>query len=118
MTYLVVFVLDDANLCNDLLRAWEGAGVSGVTLLESTGLNRLRRAGLRDDIPLMPSLADIFRSSETHHRTLFSAVDSDEQIERIVAATESVVGDLAEPNTGLLFVVPLYKVYGLNKRLK
>lgn len=115
MTYLVVLVLDDPDLCNQVLHAWEDSGVGGITILESTGVNRIRRAGLRDDIPLMPSLADLFKSGETHHRTLFSVVDSAEQTERLRVATESVVGDLNQPNTGLLFIVPLYKVYGLNK---
>ena len=115
MTYLVVLVLDNPDLCNEVLHAWEDSGVGGITILESTGVNRVRRAGLRDDLPLMPSLADLFKTGETHHRTLFSVVDSAEQSERLHAVTESVVGDLNKPNTGLMFVVPLYQVYGLQK---
>ena len=115
MTYLVVLVLDNPDLCNEVLHAWEDSGVGGITILESTGVNRVRRAGLRDDLPLMPSLADLFKTGETHHRTLFSVVDSTEQTENLHAATESVIGDLHKPNTGLLFIVPIYQVFGLNK---
>jgi hypothetical protein len=115
MTYLVVLVLDNPDLCNSVLHAWEDVGVGGITILESTGVNRVRRAGLRDDLPLMPSLSDLFKSGETHHRTLFSVVDSADQTERLRLATEDVVGDLNKPNTGLLFVVHLYQVYGLDK---
>lgn len=115
MTYLVVLVLDDPDLCNDVLHAWEESGVGGITILESTGVNRVRRASYRDDIPLMPSLSELFKSSETHHRTLFSVVDSEEQAQSVVKATEAVVGDLQKPNTGLLFILPIYQVYGLNK---
>jgi hypothetical protein len=115
MTYLVVLVLDNPDLCGDLLQAWEDSGVGGITILESTGVNRMKRAGLRDDIPLMPSLIDLIKSSETHHRTLFSVVESEETAQRVVKATEAVIGDLRKPNTGLMFIVPLYQVYGLNK---
>ena len=112
MSYLVVFVLDDPDLCGSVLDAWEDAGVKGITILESTGLNRVRRAGIRDDVPLMPSFADLIKTRETHHRTLFSVVESEEQSEGLLNATEGVVGDLSQPHTGLFFVVPLAKVYG------
>ena len=117
MSYLVVLVLDNPDLCNSVLHAWEDAGVGGITILESTGVNRVRRAGLRDDLPLMPSLSDLFKSGETHHRTLFSVVDSAEQTERLRLATEGVVGDLNQPNTGILVVMPATQVYGLEKNL-
>lgn len=115
MSYLVVLVLDNPDLCRDVLEAWEDSGVRGITILESTGVNRVKRAGLRDDIPLMPSMLDLFKTRETHHRTLFSVVDSEAQAERMVKATESVTGDLRQPHTGLMFVLPLSQVYGLDK---
>lgn len=116
MSYLVVLVIDNPDQCNDVLHAWEDAGVKGITILESTGVGRVRRAFLRDDIPLMPSLSDLFKSSETHHRTLFSVVETEEQTERLRQATESIIGDLDQPNTGLMFVIQLHKAYGIVKK--
>ena len=72
MFHLVVLVLDDPDQCRDVLDAWEAAGAPGVTILDSSGLGRVRRATLRDDVPLMPSLSDLLRREEDHHRTLFS----------------------------------------------
>ncbi len=113
---MVIFVLDDVNYCHDVLNAWEDIGIVGVTMLDSSGLGRVRSAGARDDIPLMPSLSDIFKKSETQHRTLFTVVEGEEKIKAIVKATESVVGSLAEPNTGFLFAMPVSHVYGQSKR--
>lgn len=115
MSYLVVFVLDNPDLCGDVLQAWEETGVRGITILESTGVNRVKRAGIRDDFPLMPSFMDLIKSRETHHRTLFSVVESEKQAEEIVSATEEIVGKLNNPHTGLLFIVPLFKVYGITR---
>ncbi len=70
MSYLVVFVLDNPDRCQDVLDAWEEAGANGITILESTGIGRVRQAGYRDDLPLMPSLSDLFKSTETHNRTI------------------------------------------------
>ncbi len=116
MSHLVVLVLDDPDKCRDVLDAWEAAGAPGVTILDSTGIGRVRRAGIRDDVPLMPSLSDLLQREEDHHRTLFSIVKDESQIEAIVQATRAVVGKLDQENTGLLFVVPVSQVYGLRQR--
>ena len=115
MYFQIVFVLDNPDQCRDILDAWEKAGIRGVTILESSGLGRVRRAGIRDDLPLIPSLSDIFLNTETQHRTLFTVVKSQSHIEAIVKATQSVVGDLEQPDTGFLFVVPVSQVYGISK---
>jgi nitrogen regulatory protein PII len=115
MAYLVVLVLDDPDQTEALLDAWERAGVRGVTILESSGIGRMRRASLRDDMPLLPSLRDILRGDEEHHRTLFSVVESEEQVETLAAAAQQVVGDFSQPHTGLLFAMPISHVYGLHK---
>jgi nitrogen regulatory protein PII len=115
MYFQIVFVLDNPDQCRDILDAWENAGIRGVTIFESSGLGRVRRAGIRDDLPLIPSLSDLFMGTETQHRTLFTVVKSQSQIEAIVKATKSVVGDLEQPDTGFLFVVPVSQVYGISK---
>ncbi len=116
MAYLVVLIIDNLDHCHPVLNAWEAEGVTGVTILESSGLGRARRAGLRrDDYPLMLSLRDILQSKERHHRTLLSVVESEAKIEALARAAESVIGDLNQSHTGLMFVVELYKVYGLHK---
>jgi len=116
MAYLVVLVLDDPDRCRDVLDAWEAAGAPGVTILDSSGLGRLRRAGIRDDVPLMPSVIDLFRRQEDHHRTLFSVVKDQSQVEAIAQATQAIIGELDRGHTGLLFVVPVSQVYGLAKK--
>ncbi|NQU31579.1 MAG: hypothetical protein HQ525_13010 [Anaerolineae bacterium] len=118
MSYLVVFVLDSPDLCQDVLDAWEGAGAKGITILESTGIGRVRQAGIRDDLPLMPSLSDLFKSDETHNRTLFSVVEDLDIAHALVKAAQDTVGGIDKPNSGLIFVAPLLEVYGLNSENK
>lgn len=115
MAHVLVLVLENLRLCQDILRAWEEAGAPGATVLESTGLARLR-AALRDDLPLMPSLRDVLSSRELHHRTLFTVIEDEAVLKRVVEATERVVGDFSEPHTGILFAVPVAFGLGLRKR--
>lgn len=117
MYYLVLLVVDDVNKCPDILDAWEAAGVGGITIIESTGLRRIRhKEGYRDDMPLMPSIRSLLHGQEEHHRTLFSVVQGEEMVDKLVAITESIVGELSEPDTGILFALPLARVVGVPRR--
>jgi len=112
MAYVAVFlVVDDINRVEDLLEAWREAGVGGATVLESTGLHRLRTRGYRDDVPLMPSLDSFLRESTECNRTCIAVVP-EERIDAVVEATEKVLGNLGEPHTGILFVLPVLRVVG------
>jgi hypothetical protein len=115
--YLILFVLDDPDKLDQLLDAWEEAGTKGATVLVSTGMHRLGSGAIRDDIPLMPGLDDFYKRVEDYHRTLFTIVKDEDVLDRIVVATEKVVGKLTEPNTGILVVLPTAQVYGLTKNL-
>lgn len=115
MSYLVVMIVDDIEQSPAILDAWEEAGVLGITILASTGLGRVRRAGLRDDMPLLPNLHDLFENEEVQHRTLLSVVDSQDLVDKMVAIAQQVIGNLEEPHTGFLFVVPVIQTYGLGK---
>lgn len=113
---LILFVLHDPDKLIPLLDAWKEAGVSGATVLYSTGLGRIRQSkALRDDLPLMPSPEDFLPQPERMSRTIFSMIDEEGVVEKVIAATEKVVGDLCEPDRGLLMVLPVSQVYGLRK---
>lgn len=115
--YLILFVLDNPDKLEDLLSAWEKAGTGGATVLVSTGMRRLSNGAIRDDLPLMPGLDDFYKRIEDYHRTLFTIVKSDAILQKIIEATQNVVGNLNEPNTGILVVLPTAQVYGLEKNL-
>ena len=115
--YMIYFVLHDPNRLKDILEAWEKAGVGGITILLSTGLKRLKANDvLREDLPLIPSLEDLVRQEERLNRTLFTVVKDDEMVEKVVQATQSITGDLNNPNTGILTVLPVVKAYGLDRK--
>jgi hypothetical protein len=116
MSFLVVLIVNDSEDCPALLDAWDAAGAPGITILNSSGLDRIRRAGLRDDLPLIPSLDDLFKSEEVYHRMIFTVVDSQELVDKLVKMTQKITGDLDKPHSGFLFVMPVIQAYGLNRR--
>ena len=121
MNYLVLLVLHDLTRLDNILSAWEKTGVSGITVIPTTGIGRIReKFALRDDMPLIPSLDDLLLESreELQNRTLFSIVENEELVDRLITATEAVLGDMYQPHTGIIAVLPLARVHGLNRNWK
>ncbi len=41
--YMIMLVLDNPDQLDQVLEAWERLGIRGATIVESTGIQRLRR---------------------------------------------------------------------------
>ncbi|MGH2524655.1 MAG: hypothetical protein ACRDH2_19280 [Anaerolineales bacterium] len=113
MPTLLVAVINDPAKIWDVMDAWERLGVSGATILDSTGLHRARH--LRDDLPLFPSVHDVLKMTQGEHRTIWSVLEDGVDAEALVRATEKITGPLASPHTGIVFTVPVLKVWGLRR---
>lgn len=109
--YMILFVLDDPNRLDEILAAWDKAGITGVTILESTGINRRRRIS----IP-MRYLFEGSQAVEEGHVTLLAIVPDQDIIQRCLQATEAFIGDLDLPNTGVLAAWPLTIVKGVPRQ--
>jgi hypothetical protein len=110
---MVILVLDNVDRMEDVLAAWWEAGAPGITILESSGAARyLARHGIRDDLPILPSLSSFFAHREIHHRTLFTVLPDDFALETLFDATEAVLGRLELPDTGIMFALPVTHARG------
>lgn len=116
--YLVIFVLYNPDFLEEIMSAWNKIGIEGATVFFSTGMEQLKQKEFRDDIPLIPSLDDFYEAPETVSRTIFTAVKDEAIIDKIIEVTQEVVGDLNDPETGILLVTPILRAYGLEKKGK
>ena len=109
--YTLIMVLDDSSRLDEVLQAWIDVGVRGVTILESTGVNRVlprNRANYA-----FTGFAQVFGGAGVGHHTLFAVIDEVDTAESAVAATEKVLGPLNQPHTGIIFVLPVVQVWGI-----
>ncbi len=119
MPKLVVAVLTDLQVCRDAIHLWEELGVPGATILDSMGMRNLQDGrAQRDDLPLMPSLRSLLEQGEFNHRTVFTTVPDEFDVDNLIHRTEELVGDFEAPHTGLLFVMPVLQVRGLRSHPK
>ena len=112
--FMMMFVSKDEVQASEVLDVWIKAGIGGVTILESSGMSQIHK-GVRDDLGIIFSVRSMLRAKEIHHRTLMSAVDSQETVDKVVEATTKYVGDWSRPDVGILLVWPLAQAHGLDK---
>lgn len=108
---MLIMVLDDPAHLNEVLRVWKEAGVGGVTIVESTGINRVMQRSQAD--PAFSGFGQIFGGGRVGHNTLFAVVDDLAVAEAAVAATETVVGSLHDPHTGIVIALPVAAAWGV-----
>ena len=63
----------------------------------------------------MAGINRLVGSEEVNHYTLFTIVPKEAQVYACVSAIEKVVGDLDEPNTGVVAAWPLSFVKGVSE---
>lgn len=109
--YMLIMVLDDSTRLNEVLGAWRDAGILGITIVESTGLNRVLPRHTAQ--PMFAGFSQVFGGGRVGHHTLFAIVDSIALAEAAAAATEGLIGDLTKPHTGIICALPVAQVWGL-----
>ncbi len=109
--YMVMLVLDDADRLDAVVDAWAGIGISGATIVESTGIYRHRAT--RGKVHARYNFAGAGGGAEFGNYTLFAVVPDEAVARQCLAAVEGVVGDLDGPNTGVLAAWPLAVVKGV-----
>jgi hypothetical protein len=107
--YMIMYVLDDTSSLDKILDAWSVLGVSGATIIESTGLYRRRR----QHIPMRYSYGDS-PSDETGNSTLFVVVQDEKMVHLCLKAIEDIMGNLDKPNTGVFTAWPLAITKGIS----
>ncbi len=111
MPSMVMLVLHDLTYFNAVIAAWRDTGAPAITILDSVGTRELEEQVARDDLPLMPSIRDLLQSDDAPRKSIFTIVE-DAIVDPLIEATEKVMGDLAEAQKGILFVLPVTRVVG------
>lgn len=112
MTDMLQVILDDISRLPDLILAWREIGVSGTTIMKSVGGYRtstwLSKVGLG-------AIDHIFEAKDIQRRTLIAVIEDKELLAQAIAEAERIVGGFDRPNSGILLVLPVTQIKGLNK---
>ena len=106
--HMIMFVLDDVDYLDDILEAWVETGISGATIVESSGLHRR----LKKHVPMRYAY-DSSPLMETGNLTFFAIVPDQKMVQAGLEAIEKIIGDLDKPNTGVFSSWPLSMTKGI-----
>lgn len=112
MSKLLVLITTHIDKGLAVAEAWEAAGASGVTLIESHGLHRLREKSKKLEIPLFVSMTSLLRQIEETNQTIFT-ITREDMIDTLIQAAESVLGSLSNADNGIAFSLDVERTFGV-----
>lgn len=110
---LMVIILNKTDALEYLLEGLSAAGIGGATIIPSSGM-AMTLSKMNSSF-LSSSIRSMFSGEEDDNKTIFSVIN-DDQLDIVRRVVYNTVGDLSQPNTGIMFTVPLDFVEGRRKR--
>lgn len=112
---LFVLVLNRTEKLNDLMLEFADKKICGATIIDSTGLARelYNSNKYEEDLSFLGSIFKHINPDDDHikSKTILTVI-RDEQQDTIIRIVNEVIGSFSEPNTGIMFTIPLDYVCG------
>ncbi len=105
---LLCAIVKHHRLVEEILTGYLDVGIHGATVLDAKGMGEI----LTTQVPIFAGFKSLFPVGGGHAYLVMSVVD-DDLMEVAMGVVEEVVGDFAEPGTGIMFTIPLSRVKGL-----
>ena len=106
---LLFYVMNKVDLLDDLLEDFSKEPEFRATIIDSMGM-----AHMLKDSGYFFSLRDLLNQSQVNSKTIMMALER-ENVEKAVEIIENIVGDLTDPDTGVVFTVPISYAKGIVK---
>lgn len=107
---LLIYIMNKVDLLDQLLEDFSKEPEFRATIIDSMGM-----AHMLKDTGYFLSLRNLLNQSQVNSKTILMAVDK-ESVEKAVRIIENIVGDLTEPDTGVVFTLPISYSKGLVKK--
>lgn len=109
---MLIFVLNNIDLLEDVLSELNKEGIHGATVIDSTGMGRVLYNSNNENVPLFGSLKMILNNHRPFNKTIFTVL-KDNEVKTAINAIKNIVGDLSQPDAGILFSLPVNFVEGI-----
>jgi len=109
---LLVFILNKTEKLDRLLKELANAHLTGATVFNSSGMaSQLSKTNDESLSSIFGSLRHLLKDNQKENKTIMMVV-KEERIPDIERIINEVVGNINEPNTGILFTVPIDFIRG------
>lgn len=112
---LLVYILPKNDKLDKLVQEFAKHNLTGATIINSWGIARKILSSNDETLGnIIGSLRKIIKSDNVSNNTIFMAL-KEENVPVAVEVIESVVGSLDEPDTGILFTLPIDFIKGMKQ---
>ena len=101
--YLLIAVVNNEDILESLITGWLDMGITGATVAETTDLIQL----ISRQVPIFAGFRSLTTGGSRHNRTIFTAIDNRETLDRAVSYLKSLCAESGKPHQGVFFVSPL-----------
>lgn len=107
-------VLNETEYLDDILDAFVDVGVKGATILDSQGMgSALTLTNGGKNQPFFGALRSLLDNARPYNKTIFTIIEDEEILDDAVKAVKKILGDMEKPGVGLMFTLPIGKIYGM-----
>lgn len=107
---MLVLILEKEQYLNELLLELSDEGIKSATVANTSGMmGHLSSLG---EEQIISTLRPLFTPAQTENKTIFLVLDK-EKVEIARKTIRNVLGDLSQPETGILFGIPLLFTEGI-----
>lgn len=116
---LVILITAEIERGLEVAQSWQNVGAPGVTILRTHGLYSLQQEAQRHvELPRMivsmaAALAAILDNVEERGEMILSLVEA-ALVDSLIDAASAVLGDLTQPDHGVLFVIDVERAIGVH----
>ena len=121
---LVILITSAIKNGLDVAQSWQDAGAPGVSIIRTHGLYSLQQEVKKGDVELprmvvsmASAMAHILDGVEERGEMVLSLVE-DRLVDVLIGKANEVLGDLTEPDNGILFVVDVERAIGIRRHGK
>ena len=118
---LVILITTRVEEGMDVAQAWQDAGAPGVTIMRTHGIRTLQEQIQKGDyeLPRMvtsmaAAMTHLLNSMDAPGAMLLSVVDNG-LVDKMEAATTNALGDLTQPDQGILIVLDIERAIGVRQ---
>lgn len=111
---LVTIILNKTECLDGILEEFGNHNLSGATIIDSRGMVQELTAHDHEDMYFLVSLRSLLSPSHKENKTIIM-VAKDKDVATISSIVNKVTGGLNNPDTGILFTVPVDYAEGINE---
>lgn len=112
---LLVVIVEDPDKIEPLMDSWYEHNISGATIIDSRGMGHV----IADHYSIFSRFSDLTgaRGGSYHNNVIFTVIENEKLLNKAIEDVYDIIGDLNQPNTGMLFTLPIGQVAGFKTPL-